>query len=435
MDVDRLTSTESTHARGDKEAVEASGAVANDVSHEPLAASWRAEPLSAAETSKVVQILEACRDHDLPALAALATSDGGLVEDEIRRIAWPLLLGCGDGGGSTSQPSWQTLPAHRDEHQVELDVNRSFIYYPKGESETQIDSRKQQLSNVITEVLRRHPLLCYFQGYHDIVQVLLLVLGAEKAVDAVAHLSLLRIRDFMLPSLSAAISHLQLLPAIMYAADAELCKHLSQTMKQPFFALAATLTMYAHDIQEYGDIARLFDFLLAREAVFSVYLFAVVITSRKKDLLSIPPTEPETLHSILSSLPRPLDLDPLLARTTPLFAQHPPASLPFRAWSRISRHSVLKTTRDAARLARLSLQDGEALFRRQAAEMERVEAWERRRGWVRAFARRYRREVVGVGGAVLVALVAVWLGSGGVERVVGEGVAGIVRWVGGAVGE
>ena len=28
--------------------------------------------------------------------------------------------------------SWRDLPPHRDENQVELDVNRSFIYYPKS---------------------------------------------------------------------------------------------------------------------------------------------------------------------------------------------------------------------------------------------------------------------------------------------------------------
>lgn len=106
------------------------------------------------------------------------------------------------------------------------------------------------------------------------MQVLLLVLGANAAVPAVARLSLLRIRDFMLPTMTGALSHLHLLPSILYAEDPTLCKHLSQT--QPFFALAATLTLYAHDIQEYGDIARLFDFLLANEAVVSIYLFAVV---------------------------------------------------------------------------------------------------------------------------------------------------------------
>lgn len=90
-------------------------------------------------------------------------------------------------------------------------------------------------------------------------------------------MSLLRIRDFMLPTMSGTESHLKLLPAILYAADAQLYNHLSLT--QPFFALAATLTLYAHDIEEYGDIARLFDYLLACEAAIPVYFFAVVRTT------------------------------------------------------------------------------------------------------------------------------------------------------------
>lgn len=81
----------------------------------------------------------------------------------------------------------------------------------------------------------------------------------------------------MLPTLSGAESHLHLLPAILYAADRELYQHLSgATQPTPFFALAATLTLYAHDIEEYGDIARLFDYLLATEAAVPVYLFATV---------------------------------------------------------------------------------------------------------------------------------------------------------------
>lgn len=78
----------------------------------------------------------------------------------------------------------------------------------------------------------------------------------------------------MLPSLSPALDHLHLLYPLLYAADPELCGHISRT--QPFFALAATLTLYAHDIQEYSDIARLFDVLLAMDPVFPVYLFAEV---------------------------------------------------------------------------------------------------------------------------------------------------------------
>lgn len=78
----------------------------------------------------------------------------------------------------------------------------------------------------------------------------------------------------MLPSLSPALDHLHLLYPLLYAADPGLCGHISRT--QPFFALAATLTLYAHDIQEYSDIARLFDVLLAMDPIFPVYLFAEV---------------------------------------------------------------------------------------------------------------------------------------------------------------
>lgn len=33
----------------------------------------------------------------------------------------------------TTSKSWQSLPPHRDETQVQLDVDRSFIYYPNSQ--------------------------------------------------------------------------------------------------------------------------------------------------------------------------------------------------------------------------------------------------------------------------------------------------------------
>ena len=134
--------------------------------------------------------------------------------------------------------------------------------------------RKHELSNIIVGVLRQHPMLHYFQGYHDIVQVLLLVMGVNAATPAVARLSLLRIRDFMLPTMSGTEPHLDLIKAILYNVDPALAQRLSHTA--PFFALSATLTLYAHDIDTYSDIARLYDFLLASEASMSLYLFAAV---------------------------------------------------------------------------------------------------------------------------------------------------------------
>ena len=240
-------------------------------------------------------------------------------------------------------------------------------------------------------------MLCYFQGFHDIVQVFLLVLGKDDAPLAASHLALLKIRDFMLPSLSPSLAHLQLLPAILLAEDAELCKHLSQT--QPYFALAATLTLYAHEIEEYGDIARLFDFLLAQEAVVSLYLFAQIILSRKEELLEIPADEPEMLHFTLSKIPKPHELDGLNDKAVRSFANHPPENLPLHAWSKVSPLSVLKTSRgkNAAR----TLQEGRNLFAAQATQLKQLEL--RKRAF--QFMWKHRRPAGSIGLAIMVGII------------------------------
>lgn len=288
------------------------------------------------------------------------------------------------------QRCWQTLPRHVDEDQVQLDVNRAFIYYPTGEpfrdfyqqysnndntdqTAKQIDSRKGELSDLITEVLRRQPYLCYFQGYHDICQVFLLVLGHRNCSEAVSRLSALRIRDFMLPTLAPALAQLRLIPEIIRTVSPKLYQHLSDT--QPFFALSGTLTMYAHDIQEYGDIARLFDVFLARESIFSVYMFAQIVLNRSEELFDTPADEPEMLHSILSKLPKPLNLEQLISDTTNLLEQHPPETLPL--WSKISQSSVLKTARSPEQVAKQSLQDGQIYFERQVKELQWAERREK----------------------------------------------------------
>ena len=105
------------------------------------------------ERNKAAAILQACRIHDLEALISLATSESGLVEDEVRQTACtccreacrcektltsiqsgPLLLGYSYEklGQPAVNEDWRRLPRHKDEDQVALDVDRSFIYYPKS---------------------------------------------------------------------------------------------------------------------------------------------------------------------------------------------------------------------------------------------------------------------------------------------------------------
>ncbi|KAF2732722.1 hypothetical protein EJ04DRAFT_469619 [Polyplosphaeria fusca] len=367
------------------------------------------DPFAAEKEQKTSQITAACDARDLATVVELAASAHGLVSDHLRRTAWPLLLGCDE---PLPSDSWKELPAHRDEGQVALDVNRAFVYYPI-ESDRQLDARKEELSSVIVEVLRRHPTLNYFQGYHDIVQVFLLALGAHNAPPAVARLSLLRIRDFMLPSLDPAISHLYLLPPIIQSADPSLHSHLP--MVQPFFALGATITLFAHVVQEYGDIARLFDFFLASDAVIPVYFFAAVIISRRDELLDIEKDDVDIFHAVLGKLPQPFDLELLVQQTRQMYARHPPSSLKGWAWWSVSSLSVLKATRTPFDVAKTTLPEGEALFQKQAIEMQRKQAMQsavKRAKHVRAQLWHYRRSGL-YGLAIMVGVYALWIGRNG----------------------
>jgi TBC1 domain family member 20 len=235
------------------------------------------------------------------------------------------------------------------------------------DSQAELEKKKAELSDLITEVLRRYPYLCYFQGYHDVCQVLLLVLPRDLRVRAVSRLSVLRMRDFMLPTLAPSLALLRLIPDLLQAEDPALYQHLSRN--EPYFALSDTLTMFAHNVQRYSEIARLFDALIAREQVFSLYLVTQIVLRRREELLKH--DEADMLHFTLSKLPPNLDIEAVIADAAALFDRHPPESL--RTWRNISSASVVKTTRDFKALTAQSLQDGHAFFDKQVREMQRAE--------------------------------------------------------------
>jgi len=89
------------------------------------------------------------------------------------------------------------------------------------------------------------------------------------------------------------------------------------------------------------------------------------------------------LHFTLSKLPKPLNLEDLIASTMDLYTQHPPDKLPDRAWKSISSLSVLKTTRDTHALQAQTLQDGEKWLERQAVQIRRAQQLQdiRKRAW------------------------------------------------------
>ena len=227
----------------------------------------------------------------------------------------------------------------------------------------------------------------------------MLVLEPPWRAKVVARLSILRIRDFMLPSLGPTTSQLRLLPDLLGKADPKLRRHIATI--EPFYALAGTLTMYAHNIEAYHDIARLFDVFLAREPVFTIYVFAQIVMGRRDEILDI--DEPDMLQVVLAKVPRNMDLDVLIANSVTLFDRYPPESL--RSWRCISSASVLKTARGVSVFTKQTLEAGHAYFQQQVKDIRWADMQDR----VKMALWRYRRPARAFGIAIAVAALAFYL--------------------------
>ena len=232
----------------------------------------------------------------------------------------------------------------------------------------------------------------------------------------------------MLPALAPALKQLRLIPELLSRADPQLARHLgilpSSILKTPgplsflavlardkeldegFIHLAAmqgTLTMYAHDIESYSGIARLFDALLAYEPAFSLYVFVQMVLSRRRDILETEPDDPDLLQFTLQKLPQHhgLDLDQIVEEASKLYRRVPPSRL--KGWRAISEFSVLKTGRE---MQMQSETYGRVCFDAQVREMKR----EKRRKELLKRLEKYKKPVrKAFGFAALLGIVAILL--------------------------
>ncbi|KAI5476743.1 TBC domain protein, Rab GTPase activator [Pseudohyphozyma bogoriensis] len=302
------------------------------VAADPLNASGT-PPRSKATTQREV-ILKAVESEDVDTLTRVAGEPGGFLDNELRKRVWPLLLGVSQsakatspaeeaekGGDEAASDEKGGLPPHKDEGQVRLDVNRSFVSYPAGVSDKEKEELRVNLEDVIVTVLRRHPALSYFQGYHDIISVLLLTFNDQQlSIRAAERMSLHRIRDSLGTGLEPVLGYLRLLHRILDKVDPELSEIVSIAAAIPYFSLSWVLTLMSHDLTSLNVIARLFDFLLAYNPAMVSYLGIILL--KKEELAALDEDsadDPAILHHTLSKLPK------LTEPTT--FSTPPPSEL------------------------------------------------------------------------------------------------------------
>ncbi|KAG5517991.1 hypothetical protein PMAC_000446 [Pneumocystis sp. 'macacae'] len=275
--------------------------------------------------------------NDIAKLKKYGAQGIGFKNNYLRKKIWNILI-CPENETLNHQTHWKLLPAHKDENQVQLDVDRSFIYYPINLTHKKLEKKRKELKSLIVEILRKHPNFNYFQGYHNIAQVFLLCIGKKEAVKLLEYISLTRIRDFFLPSLSPILDHLEFIKSIILKKDRELGEHITNIPSH--FALASYLTWFSYKTTHFDDVLNVFDFILATDTIMIIYVCAATIIQQKNYILSITKEEPDILHKVLTKFTQKCPSKRTLQKAIVLREIIPPYTL--SNWKFILKHSCIK---------------------------------------------------------------------------------------------
>lgn len=152
---------------------------------------------------RIHRINKAVLDRNYAELCLIGREKGGFLKNSIRRRCWPVLLNADQTDTKNdSLIKSKSEVFFRDKEQVDVDVRRSFVSLTKQTLEydrqdfrnISIADCKDELSRTISTVFEAYPSLYYYQGFHDICSVLILVLGDNMAQRCAEKISLFYLR-------------------------------------------------------------------------------------------------------------------------------------------------------------------------------------------------------------------------------------------------
>ena len=123
--------------------------------HKPICGRERAR-----KALLITNILQQNSTDSLDMLRRLALQEGGFLSSHIRSRVWPVLLNV--PSRPSDDPCCAARPQeHRDNRQVDLDVNRSLSHF--GLTEVERQRLLPRLTQVVNSVMAMHPELYYYQ--------------------------------------------------------------------------------------------------------------------------------------------------------------------------------------------------------------------------------------------------------------------------------
>lgn len=257
---------------------------------------------------KIKAINESLANSNFDELVESLRSTDGLISNELRKLVWPVLLQIKysstskDSNGMDSKIS----SSHRDKDQVVLDIRRSFsILAGLDYSVDDIQFLKKKLFNLIIRILHKYPALNYYQGYHDIASIIVIVhydnttkkLDETLCFQMLETLTLYHLRDFMLRDINLSLHHLKLIPTLLEIVDYKFFKLLKQVNNSYiashgsiydygfYLGISSILTMFSHDIENLHQLLIVWDFILSYNSIIiSVYIYVAALMLKKDDI-------------------------------------------------------------------------------------------------------------------------------------------------------
>ncbi|KAG9472897.1 hypothetical protein GDO78_016078 [Eleutherodactylus coqui] len=185
---------------------------------------------------------------------------------------------------------------------------------------------QDQLLDMILYVLRSHPELHYYQGYHDVAVTLLLTAGLRLGTAMLQTLSTHHLRDFMDPTMERTRSVLSYLMPLIQSESPVLHDFMLRSEVGCIFALSWLITWYGHVLSDFHQVLRLYDFFLASHPLTPVYCAAQMVLMRESEVLQVDCDMP-SVHQFLSMIPTDFPYETLISRTHTLFQKYPPSEL------------------------------------------------------------------------------------------------------------
>lgn len=173
---------------------------------------------------------------DLNILKTISRQENGFLNNKLRSKIWPKLLHI-NRYQCCDYESYIDL--HRDCAQVHIDIERSLwkLEDIKDWNNKYREKRRKVLSNIIIAILCKNKQLYYYQGYHDIISIILLTLEDDQLAFLISEtISLNYFSDYMSKDFKIVSNSMHIIMIIIKDNDSKLYNYLKKAQIEPFFS-------------------------------------------------------------------------------------------------------------------------------------------------------------------------------------------------------